>query len=89
MFFDFTVLVRGEGPGVDVDVGVDFNGRDVEAAGFQDGPDAAGDDAFPNPRDHASGDQNVLHGGDHSLLTKQEPGNGQHGKQICYRPLVN
>lgn len=59
------MLIRREGPSVDVDIGVDFNGCDVKAAGLQDRPDTAGDDAFADPRDHTSCDQNVLHSGDH------------------------
>lgn len=56
-----TVLVRGEGPGVDVDVRVDLDGGDAQPAGFQDGADAAGDDPFADARDHPARHQDVLH----------------------------
>ena len=56
-----TVLVGGEGSGVDVDVGVDLNGGDAQPAGFEDGADAAGDDPFADARDHPARHQDVLH----------------------------
>lgn len=56
-----TVLIRREGAGVDVDVGVDFDGGDMQAAWLQDGAHAAGDDAFANAGDDPSSYQDVLH----------------------------
>lgn len=61
------MLIGREGPSIDVDIGVDFYGGDVKAAGLQDRPDTAGDDAFADPGDHTSCDQNVLHCGNHRL----------------------
>lgn len=45
-----TMLIRWEGASIDVDVGVDFDGCDMEATGLEDGAHAAGNDAFANPR---------------------------------------
>lgn len=56
-----TVLVRREGAGVDVDVGVDLDGGDMQPARLEDGADAAGDDPLADARDHAARDQDVLH----------------------------
>lgn len=75
------MLIWREGPSVNVDVGVDFYSRDVKATGLQNSPDTAGDDAFPNPWDHTSCDQNVFHCGVHRLQDKREQENGQHVKQ--------
>lgn len=55
------MLVRGEGASVNVDVGVDLDGGDMQPAGLEDGADAAGDDPLADARDHPTRDQDVLH----------------------------
>lgn len=61
------MLVWREGPRIDVDVGVDLDGCDVQAAGLEDGSHAAGYNAFPDARDHAARHQNILHTANHTL----------------------
>lgn len=60
-----TVFVGREGPRVDVDVGVDFDRGDRDAAALEDRAERAGDDAFADARNHAARYQHVLHGGRH------------------------
>ena len=55
------MFIRREGAGIDVDVGINFDGCNSDAIGFENRPDATRDDAFPNPAYHASRHQNVLH----------------------------
>lgn len=69
----FTVFIRGEGAGVNVNVGVDLDGGDVEAAGLENGTNTTGDDAFTDPGDHTACDQDVLHCGSH-VLQRQKKG---------------
>ena len=51
---DFAVLVWREGPRVDVDVGINFDGCDADSVGFEDGADAAGYYAFTDSAYHSS-----------------------------------
>ncbi len=59
------VLVRAHRPGVDVDVRVELQDRDVETACLEQAPDAGGGDAFAERGGHASGHKDILrHGSD-------------------------
>jgi len=55
------MLERRHGSGIDVEVRIDLDGGDAEAAGLEDDPDAAGRHALPEPAHHAAGHQHVLH----------------------------
>lgn len=59
------MLVGREGPCVDVDVRVDFDGGDRDPAALEDRAEGAGDDALADARNHAARHQHVLHGGRH------------------------
>lgn len=51
----FTMFERREGPSINIDVRVNFDGCDMEAAVLKDGPNRAGDDSFADPTDDTSG----------------------------------
>lgn len=55
------MLVGRERSGVDVDVGIDLDGRHADVAVLEDRAERAGDDALADAADHAPGYQNVLH----------------------------
>ena len=55
-----TVLVRGEGAGVNVEVGVDLDGCDAEPARLEKRPDAAGNDALAYPANYTTTDEDKL-----------------------------
>lgn len=55
------MLVGRERPGVDVDVGIDFDGRHADVAVLEDGAERAGDDTLAHAANHAAGHQDVLH----------------------------
>lgn len=61
-----TVLIWREGSSINVDVGVYFDGRHVEATGFENGSHTTGNDAFTNTRNDSTCDQDVLHSGGES-----------------------
>ena len=54
------VLERVHGPRVDVDVGVELLDRDPQPAGFQQPPEAGGDDSLAQRRRHAAGHEKEL-----------------------------
>ena len=54
------MFVRGEGPGIDVEVGVDLDGGDTQANGLEQSPDAARDDALTDPANDATAHQDIL-----------------------------
>src|SRR5690606_5775415 len=56
----FAVLEGAHGTGVDVDVGVELEHRDAQAAGFQDRCQRGGSNAFTQGGDDASRDEYVL-----------------------------
>ena len=58
---DLTMFVRGKRSGVDVDVGVDLDGRDLDVARLQDDTHGAGHDSLADATDHTSSNKNVLH----------------------------
>ena len=51
------VLERAHGARIDVDVGVELEQRDLEAAGFEDGAQRGGGDAFAEGGNHPAGDK--------------------------------
>lgn len=55
------MLIRREGPCINVNVRINFNGRDMQSTWFENCPDAAGNDPFPNPRDNTTSYQDVFH----------------------------
>ena len=55
-----TVLVRGEGAGVNVEVGVNLDGSDAEPARLDQRPDAAGNDALAYPANDTTTDNDKL-----------------------------
>ena len=58
---DLSVFVGRESSGVNVDVGVDLDGGDLDVARLQDDSDGAGHDPFADAADHTAGDKDVLH----------------------------
>src|SRR5437588_820024 len=54
------VLVRRHRPGVDVDVRVELEDRDPEAACLEDAADAGGGDAFAQRGGHPSGHKDIF-----------------------------
>ena len=56
----FAVLERTHRARVDVQVGIEFLERDLEAAPLQQASDAGGGDALAQGRNHAAGDKDVL-----------------------------
>ena len=59
-FLSLTVFVRGEGPGINVEIRVDLDGGDTQTNGLEQSPDAARDDALTDPAYHATAHQDVL-----------------------------
>lgn len=55
------MFVRRKGPGIDVDVGIDLDGRYTNVTVLEDGAERAGDDTLAHTADHPAGHQNVLH----------------------------
>lgn len=55
-----TVLVRGEGAGVNVEVGVDLDGSDAEPARLDQRPDAAGNNALAYTANDTTTDEDEL-----------------------------
>jgi hypothetical protein len=55
---DFPVLIGIHGAGIDVDVGVQLEERDFEAAAFEQVPDGGRGEAFPQGRNDAARDEN-------------------------------
>jgi len=55
------VLVGRERSSVNVNVGIDFDGRHVDVAMLEDGAERASDDTLAHATDHTAGYQNVLH----------------------------
>ena len=55
------MLIGREGAGIDVDVGIDLDGRDVQAVGLEDGSNGRRNHTLPNPRYHPARHQNVFH----------------------------
>lgn len=71
------MFVRGERPRVQIDVGVDFDRRHLDAARLQNRPEGAGYHPLANATNHPASDQDVFHVR-HSLVpthlhTKQPP----------------
>ncbi len=58
---DLAVLVRVHGAGIDVEVGIEFLQRDLEAAVFQQRAQGGGRQAFAQRTDHAARDKNKFH----------------------------
>lgn len=56
-----TVLVWRERSSIDVDVGIDFDGRHADVTVLENRAERAGDDTFTDAADHTTGYQNVLH----------------------------
>ena len=82
---DLAVLVRRHRPGVDVDVRVELEDRDVEAACLEEPADAGGGDALAQRGGHASGHKDILrHGsgppGVFPMLSERRPGGNQTGR---------
>ena len=76
---NLAVLIRRHRPGVDVDVRVELENRDVQAAGLEESSDAGGGDAFAERGGDASGHKDILrHGsgppGVFRMLSKMAPG---------------
>ena len=57
---DLAVLVGGHGAGVDVEVGVELEDGDGEAAAFEDAPDRGDADPLAQRADHAPGHEDKL-----------------------------
>ncbi len=57
---DLAVLERAHGAGIHVDVGVELDVAHLEPAGFHDGTDGCRCQAFPERRQHAAGNEDVL-----------------------------
>lgn len=55
------MLIGRERSGVDVDVGIDFDGRHADVAMLEDRAERAGDDTLADAADHTTGHQYVLH----------------------------
>ena len=66
-----TVFIRGKCPSIDVEVRIYLDGSDTQADRFEEGSDAAGDDALTDTADHSAANQNVL---DISLLVRAAKG---------------
>jgi hypothetical protein len=56
---DLAMLERAHGPRIDVDVGVELDQLELEAAGLEDRRQRSGGDAFAEGGDHAASDENV------------------------------
>lgn len=61
MLSQLTVLVWRKGSGVDVDVRVDFDRSNIDAAAIEQRSERARNDSFADAADHAARHQNVLH----------------------------
>src|SRR6185503_12550687 len=57
---DLAVVVRRHGAGVDVDVGVELQDRDGDAARLEDPSDRGGGDALAERAGHAAGHKDIL-----------------------------
>ena len=60
-YVDLPVLVRRKRASIDVDVGVDFDRRHVDAARLENRAKAAGNHTLAHAADHAARHQYVLH----------------------------
>lgn len=58
----FTVLVRRKCPRINIDVRIDLDRRDTDAARVQKRTERAGNNTLANAANHATGHKNVLHG---------------------------
>ena len=58
---DFAVLDRVHGPGVDVDIRIEFLHGHPEASRFQKSSEGSCGDAFAEAGDNAAGNENILH----------------------------
>jgi hypothetical protein len=56
-----TMLIWRESSSVNVDVRINLNGRDSNAARSEDSSQTAGNDALTNATDHTASHQDVLH----------------------------
>lgn len=50
----------GEGSGIDVEIGIDLDGGDLEAHSLEKEAGGGGDDSFANARDDTARDEDVL-----------------------------
>ena len=57
---DFAVLEGTQGPGIDIEVGIEFLEGDADAAIFQQGAERGGRQSFAQGTNHSSGDKNVF-----------------------------
>lgn len=64
---EITVLIWREGSCIYVDIRVDLDGCDMQAAGLENRAHTAGYNAFPNAGDHTARHQNILHIANHLL----------------------
>lgn len=55
------MLEGGHCPGIGVQVRINLDRSDAEAASFEEEPDATGGDAFAEAADDSAGDEDVLH----------------------------
>ena len=57
---NFPVLKRAHGARIHVDIGIEFEDRDLELAGFEDGGEGRRKNAFTQRGNHPAGYANVL-----------------------------
>jgi hypothetical protein len=76
------VLKGRHRPGVDVEVGVDFDAGDAQAALLEQDADGRGRDAFPQARHDAARDDDVFHRGRSCLLGVMFPSTLRAGSSL-------